>query len=148
MKAQGFDRTKLIYHSNLQPYLAIWGIFWIIIFILVNGISVFWDFNASDFLTSCEYPVYLLSFPPLLPPINEILLLIHLYSNTNTTTLQTYINIPLFFALYFGWKILKRTKIWKPMEMDFVTGIPSIEETEKPVEPPKNLGDKIFQIVF
>ncbi|KAI0091605.1 general amino acid permease 1 [Irpex rosettiformis] len=111
MKAQGFDRTKLIYHSKLQPYLSIWGIFWVIIFILVNGISVFWSFNASDFLTS-------------------------------------YINIPLFFALYFGWKIIKRTKIWKPMEMDFVTGIPSVEETEHPIEPPKNFGEKVFQLVF
>lgn len=53
MKAQGFDRTKLVYHSKLQPYLSIWGIFWVSIFILVNGIAVFWDFNASDFLTSC-----------------------------------------------------------------------------------------------
>jgi yeast amino acid transporter len=51
-------------------------------------------------------------------------------------------------VLYAGWKIIKRTKVWKPMDMDFVTGIPSIEETEKPEEPPKNLGDKIFQTLF
>ena len=31
------------------------------------------------------------------------------------------LNIPLFFALYFGWKIFKRTKFWKPSEMDFHT---------------------------
>ncbi len=40
----------------------------------------------------------------------------------STTTLRSPdINIPLFFILYFGWKIFKRTKIWKPIEMDFVT---------------------------
>ena len=31
------------------------------------------------------------------------------------------INIPLFAFLYFGYKIIMRTKIWKPTEMDFVT---------------------------
>ena len=53
MKAQGLDRKKLVYHSNLQPYLSIWGVFWVVIFILINGFTVFWDFNASDFLTAC-----------------------------------------------------------------------------------------------
>ena len=31
------------------------------------------------------------------------------------------INIPIFTVLYFGYKIIMRTKIWKPTEMDFVT---------------------------
>ena len=35
--------------------------------------------------------------------------------------LVAYINIPLFAGLYIGWKVYKRTKIWKPQEMDFVT---------------------------
>ena len=71
MRAQGFDRRKLIYHSNLQPWLSYWGLFWTTLFILINGYAVFWDFNASGFLTA-------------------------------------YINIPLFIALYAGWKLLKR----------------------------------------
>ncbi|KAI0781874.1 amino acid permease-domain-containing protein [Abortiporus biennis] len=83
-KVQGIDRTKLAYYSVLQPWLSYWGIFWSIIFVLINGYSVFWNFNASGFITS-------------------------------------YINIPFFFILYFGWKIYKRTKIWKPHEMDFTT---------------------------
>jgi len=62
--------------------------------------------------------------------------------------LTAYINIPLFFGLYFGWKIFKRTKIWKPEEMDFVTGIPSIEETEIPEVKPTTIGGKIFAILF
>ena len=52
-KAQGLDRKKLIYWNPLQPYLSYWGVFWITIFILINGFAVFWDFNASDFLTAC-----------------------------------------------------------------------------------------------
>ncbi|CDO68798.1 hypothetical protein BN946_scf184805.g7 [Trametes cinnabarina] len=110
-RAQGLDRTKLVYHNRLQPYLAWWGLIWITFFILINGFAVFWDFNASDFLTS-------------------------------------YINIPIFFALYFFWKVIKRTKIWKPHEMDFVTGIPTLEETEVPEEPPRTFGEKVAAILF
>lgn len=30
----------------------------------------------------------------------------------------------------------------------FIQGIPSIEETESPEEPPRNLGEKVFNILF
>ncbi|RPD64510.1 general amino acid permease 1 [Lentinus tigrinus ALCF2SS1-7] len=110
-KAQGLDRKKLSYHNRLQPYLSYWGVFWITILILINGFEVFWDFNASGFLTA-------------------------------------YINIPLFIALYVVWKIVKRTKVWKPHEMDFVTGIPTIEETELPEVVPTTILGKIAAIVF
>ncbi|KIJ21134.1 hypothetical protein PAXINDRAFT_165882 [Paxillus involutus ATCC 200175] len=101
MKYQGIDRKQLYYWSSLQS----------IIFIFINGLSVFWDFNASDFLAS-------------------------------------YINIPLFFGLYFFWKFFKKTKIWKPEEMDFVTGIPTVEETEGPIEPPVTVLEKIAAALF
>ena len=99
MRAQGFDRKKLIYYSSLQPWLSYWGVFWITIFILINGFAVFFVWDTSDFLVA-------------------------------------YINIPVFAALYLGYKIWKRTKFWKPQDMDFVTGIPTIEETEVPAKPP------------
>ena len=63
MRAQGIDRKKLIYHSNLQPWLSYWGVFWNIIFILVNGLTSFWDFNASDFLTACTCPMSFIPWP-------------------------------------------------------------------------------------
>ena len=31
------------------------------------------------------------------------------------------INIPIFFGLYAFWKVVKKTKVWRPEEMDFVT---------------------------
>ncbi|KAM5536471.1 hypothetical protein V8D89_009907 [Ganoderma adspersum] len=111
LKAQGLDRKKLLYYSALQPWLSYWGIFWITIFILINGFSVFFDFTAAGFLTA-------------------------------------YINVPLFIALYVGWKVVKRTRVWKPHEMDFVTGIPTIEETEEPEVPPVTLGQKIAAVLF
>ncbi|TFK71427.1 general APC amino acid permease [Pluteus cervinus] len=60
----------------------------------------------------------------------------------------SYINIPVFAILYFGYKIVKRTQVWKPHEMDFVTGIPSVEETEIPEEPPTNIWQKIGRFLF
>ncbi|KAF8498527.1 general amino acid permease 1 [Russula emetica] len=110
-KAQGLDRTQLAYWNPLQPGLAVWGVFWTSIFILVNGYQVFFVWNTQDFLTA-------------------------------------YINIPIFFTLWIGWTVYMRTPFWHADEMDFVTGIPSIEETESPEEPPRNLGEKIFNILF
>ena len=110
-KAQGFDRKKSAYYSNLQPWLSIWGVFWCALLIIINGFAVFFDFNASDFLVA-------------------------------------YINVPLFFALLIGYKVYKRTKVWKPHEMDFVTGIPTMEETEIPEEPPRTILQKIAAVVF
>ncbi|KZT00581.1 general APC amino acid permease [Laetiporus sulphureus 93-53] len=111
LKVQGIDRKQLTYWNRLQPYLAIWSIFWLTIFILITGYAVFWSFNASDFLTD-------------------------------------YISLPLFLGAYVFWKVVKRTKYWRPEEMDFVTGIPTLEETEIPEVPPKNIWEKIANILF
>jgi len=111
MKAQGYDLTKNAYHNRWQPYVAYWGIFWTLFFVLINGYAVFFSFNAAGFLTS-------------------------------------YINIPIFVGLYVGYKIWKRTKIWKPLEMDFVTGIPTLEETDSPVQEPKNFFEVIANFLF
>ncbi|TFK39733.1 general APC amino acid permease [Crucibulum laeve] len=71
------------------------------------------------------------------------------FFNWNTSSFFTaYVNIPIFLVLYFGFKITKRTKFWKPTEMDFVTGIPTMEETETPEIPPKNLLERIAAWLF
>ncbi|KDQ61931.1 hypothetical protein JAAARDRAFT_526914 [Jaapia argillacea MUCL 33604] len=62
--------------------------------------------------------------------------------------LTSYINIPIFVGLYLFWKIWKRTKVWKPSEMDFVTGIPSLEETEEELIPPTTIWGKIGAVLF
>lgn len=77
------------------------------------------------------------------------------------------INIPLFIGLYAFWKLYKKTKVWKPLEMDFVTvrlvfrcnisitelttrlqGIPSVEETDIPEVPPITVLQKIAAVLF
>jgi len=51
-------------------------------------------------------------------------------------------------ALFVGWKFFKRTHWWRPDEMDFVTGIPTVEETERPEVPPVTLLAKITEKLF
>ena len=46
------------------------------------------------------------------------------------------------------WKVFKRTQIWKPHEMDFVTGIPTLEETEVPEVPPTTFLGKVASVLF
>ncbi|THU82292.1 general amino acid permease 1 [Dendrothele bispora CBS 962.96] len=102
MRVQNYDLKQNVYNHPLQPYLAVYGLLWSLIFVLINGYAVFFRWNASDFVIS-------------------------------------YINIPIFALLYFGYKIIKRTKIIRPEEMDFVTGIPTLEETEIPQRPTRNV---------
>ncbi|KAF8902381.1 general amino acid permease 1 [Gymnopilus junonius] len=59
-----------------------------------------------------------------------------------------YVNIPIFLILYLGYRIFMKTSFWKPEEMDFVTGIPTLEETEEPEIPPENFGEKIASYLF
>lgn len=129
LKAQGIERKSFVYWNSFQPYLSIWGVFWTVVFILINGFNVFWNFTAAGFLTSY---------------IN-----IPLFAGTAYAArlcLSTETNNPI--ALYFGFKFVKKTKIWKGTEIDFVTGIPSIEETEVPEVPPKNVWEKIGRFLF
>jgi len=66
----------------------------------------------------------------------------------NASRLPSDINIPIFLALYFGYKIVKKTKIRRWGDMDFVTGVPTPEETEIPEVPPRNIWEKIASFVF
>lgn len=58
------------------------------------------------------------------------------------------INVPIYIVLYFGYKIFYRTKIPKLKDVDLVTNIPSMEETERPEIPPTTFWGKIAAAVF
>lgn len=103
---QGVDlKNSPYYHNPLQPYIAYWGAGWTLFFIFINGYRVFWKFDAKDFLIACVYFHYNLD-------ISSTDLMWLVYQD---------INIPIFLALYFGFKFVKNTSIWGPDEMDFVT---------------------------
>ncbi|KAI9567716.1 general amino acid permease [Boletus coccyginus] len=81
-----------IYRSPLQPYAAMWAIFWVTFYILVTGISIFWDWDTVMFIAA-------------------------------------YINLPIFFSLFIGYKLWYKTKMAPLSELDFVSHIPTLEET-------------------
>jgi amino acid transporter len=62
--------------------------------------------------------------------------------------LTAYINVPCVIALFVGFKLIKKTPWWKPFEMDFVTGIPSVEETEEEIVPPATVLAKVADVLF
>ncbi|KIJ91822.1 hypothetical protein K443DRAFT_14081 [Laccaria amethystina LaAM-08-1] len=62
--------------------------------------------------------------------------------------LAAYINIPIVLILYFGYKYTKGTEIVKPGDGDFVSDIPTPEETERPEDPPRNVWERIARILF
>ncbi|OJA12034.1 hypothetical protein AZE42_02044 [Rhizopogon vesiculosus] len=70
-------------------------------------------------------------------------------SNWNVANFITsYIDILIFFTLFFFWKITRHTEVWKPDEMDFTKGIPSYEETESPEIPPEGFWQRIAAALF
>ncbi|KAJ7141573.1 general amino acid permease variant 1 [Mycena filopes] len=92
MRKQGIT-SEAVYHSPLQPFAAMWALFWLVVYILISGIPVFWAFNGPDFVAA-------------------------------------YINIPFFVILYVGWKVVNKTKMAHLADLDFVSGIPTLADTE------------------
>lgn len=111
MLFQGIDPKSNSYHNRFQPWIAYWAMFWLSIFILISGYSVFFRWSTSKFVTS-------------------------------------YLNLPIFFCLYLGYKYSNKTKFWKASEMDFYTGIPTLEETENKMEQPRTFLERVFDVVF
>ncbi|KAI0036583.1 general amino acid permease 1 [Vararia minispora EC-137] len=65
MRKQGINPSDYaaLYRSRLQPYGAMWVVFWTTFLILVSGIAVFWHFNGSDFVAAyINLPLYALLF--------------------------------------------------------------------------------------
>ena len=128
-KKQGFNRKELLYYTPFQPYLSWWGFFWSTFFLIISGLQTWFKWNTSTFFIYCEHGLFL-----------------------SPTIFRTYqpldINVFLFLGLYFGYKVIKKTKIRKWGEMDFTTGIPTPEETEVPEVPPRNVWEKIASVVF
>jgi len=58
------------------------------------------------------------------------------------------INIAIYISLYLGYKIVYRTRIPGLKDVDLVTNIPSMAETEKPEVPPTTMWGKILAAVF
>jgi len=75
-----------IYRSPLQPYAAMWAIFWVSFYILVSNISVFWIWDTSQFVASyINLPIFLslfvgykLRYKTKIAPLTELDLVSHI----------------------------------------------------------------------
>lgn len=61
-----------------------------------------------------------------------------------TDFLIDYIGIPIFFGLYFFWKIIKRSKILRSSEVDLFTGKAAIDAEYWPDQIPRNVLERIW----
>jgi len=58
--------------------------------------------------------------------------------------LIAYINVPIFFILYFGWKIWKRPSFVRPAEADIWSGKHAVDSQIWPEDIPRNFLEKIW----
>lgn len=64
MKEQGFNLRQNAYHNSWQPYLAYWGCAWSAIFVLINGLTVFFGkFNVPAFFAAyINIPIFFILY--------------------------------------------------------------------------------------
>ncbi|KIJ21075.1 hypothetical protein PAXINDRAFT_125740 [Paxillus involutus ATCC 200175] len=60
----------------------------------------------------------------------------------------SYINVPIFLCLYGFWKVTNKTSVLRVEDRDYITGIPSIEETETENREPSGFWEKVADVVF
>jgi amino acid transporter len=130
------DKSRFAYKSPFQPFLSIWAIVWTTFFILVNGFTVFYKWNISKFLTACLCALFV-DFP-----------MVSRQTDFRFSPPHPDINIPIFVVLYFGYKIVYRSKIPALKDADLVTNIPTMEETERPEILPTTILGKIAAVLF
>jgi amino acid transporter len=107
LKAQGVDRSELIFKAPFQPYTAWFALVFFTIIIVFNGFYAFTPWSVQDFITA-------------------------------------YVGIPIYFVLYFGWKIFKRTKIIRSRDADIFSGKAALDAVVWPQQIPRNFLERIW----
>jgi len=136
LKAQGIDRDTLVFKSPFQPYVAWGSLVYFSIIIIFNGFAVFmygnWDVSGE---LSDDSIYYISTFFA----ITDWLL-------STPDFIISYIGIPIFFTLFFGWKVLKRTKWKTPLEADLQSGKAALdaEDAHWPEQKPRNAVERFW----
>lgn len=113
--AQNVDRDTLIFKSKFQPYTAWFALLFFSVIIVFNGFDVFIK----------KTPGEPWSFSP-------------------SDFFTAYINIPIFFILFFIWKIAKRTQLVKSSEADIWSGKHAVDNAVWPEDEPRNFLERIW----
>ncbi|KAL6454004.1 CAN3 Probable lysine/arginine permease CAN3 [Candida maltosa Xu316] len=120
LKRRGISRDSLPFKAFFMPYSAYYSIVVIFIVVLIQGFTVFFDFNATDFFTAYV----------------SVILFVVLWIGFH------------FFFNGFGKKAWKWSSLLIPLDdCDIDTGVRDINDEEFDVPPPKNLWQKFWSII-
>lgn len=127
-KVQGLNRrTQLPFFAPLQPFAAWYGLVLISLVLFFNGFAVFvknpdgtWASPKSATDSSWDAPTFITSYLPIF----------------------------LFPILYFGYKVVMKTRVIPPAEVDLYTGIKEIEEAEVEAKPPRNFVERFWRVLM
>ena len=115
LKAQGISRDSLPYKAPFQPWGNWFAFVSTVVITFFKGFDTFLPWNTANFITL------------VLSLLLKYIILLILFSLCN----RNYIAIPVFFALWIGYKVMYKSKQLKPTEVDLVTGLRRIDEEEK-----------------
>lgn len=126
LAARGMSRDDLPYKAPFQPWGSWFAFGSTIIITIFKGFDTFIPFNSANFVT------YVLEC------------LQHL-SKELIQSFRSYIGIPIFLILWLGYKLVYRTRVIPPKDVDLVSGIRTIDEEEaKFVAEEKAKGPRSF----
>ena len=148
--------ASLITRSSEQPYLAYWGVFWSVVFIVISGFKVFFKFDVSVFFTACMHqrascrcrwfgPLTSASAPvqtPTSSPLSVSTWVTRSSSERKCGSQKKWISSP-----YAGRLRVCRCNIYSH-HFHVLQGIPSVEDTEVPEDPPKSMLQKMGAVLF
>ena len=120
LKSRGISRDTLPFKAVFMPYSAYYAAITVFTVALIQGFTVFWDFNATDFFTAY---------------ISLILFVV------------AWIGFHFFF-FGIGKNSFKWSNVLIPLdECDIDTGVRDINDAEFDVAPPKNLWQKFWNMI-
>lgn len=117
-KAQGLDRDRLPYKSRFQPFAAWYGLIGCTVMAFVGGYTV----SQSDSTLSSNF---FRSFPDADHSKHQVFLPGYWYT---PSFIFSYFMIALCPILFVGWKVIKRTRLRKPHEVDLKGEVEEIDE--------------------
>jgi amino acid transporter len=113
--AQNVDRNTLIFKSKFQPFTAWFALCFFSVIIVFNGFDVFIKKTPGK--------------PWVFVPSDFF---------------TAYINVPIFFLLFFFWKVVKRSRLVKAAEADIWSGKHAVDNAVWPEDKPRNVFEKIW----
>jgi amino acid transporter len=120
LKAQGIDRKTLPYHATLNKgaFAAWYAIVLITIILIFQGFALFLGAGEAGYVFD------------------------------HATFITDYLPVFLFPIIYFGYKVIKKSRVVHAEEMDFVTGLDVIEAESYDEPPPKNWVERVWSWIM